>query len=1667
MNDSDQDFVDLCSKLLKRSRKKEVEPKQRRAFQHTSIQASNEDERRNKEGSRSHCVGAESLYARSEAQQVVGKTGKGVHDSADAELAEKGMGAKDKLLSRMQHFKKAALPMMVHNVEHSWHSSPPQSEVLQSSTSGHHLRPQDSDEAVAMRLQQQLDREATEVHSLDLAAEGLFFCHICHRALSHMTPEGRTQHINRCLDNSEHQIAAPPPPPPPLGVPDCPICGKKFKSHKSRCAHLKRCSAVMGVSPADLLQALQRQAEEMQHAATNTLSQTGGTKRKGVTKARRAERKKPRKNTKLLDEDTMVALALSSSLLEQEREQLSVAKTEPITPDFSMAPVLKWRPNAGKGRGKKKKGPVPRPPPILLIQDADAALTRLQERVSALLLRSRAPSPPTPTRYPSTLSALSGAAPLWQKSALLNGNTMTVLDFFVPELKDFVTPWELEQTVCASSHRNDNPCSSVQPVSQGPAVSRVLSPATCSSTPSTPATEQLPANSQTLQDLVKLSDEEMPIAHGDNTAPGPGKDNNTSLSKNFQVSGFFLEETADLCVSDALLETTYTDPIDLQSQVGRSLCQPGGAKEHISHLSEALSTLASNLSSMVNNPQLSDWQLQVDSGQVFFVHSFMIYARCPLLAEMMHESGFGVHEEGMPAAQRVLISDIPGQAVLVLLQYLYTAHFSLPASLHPHVLELASRFDLQELRWLCELPLEEASAQNDDGAATCCTEHLINGTETDLTALFNSMWSHEEDADREGDDERGLEKTADATLGDRELNEEQVNEEELDEIYEFAATQRMRDEEKTGVGESEGDDGGISNKLTEPRKTPGRASDESPEPKSDTLPDQSLESSYNRLFSDSEGVYKEDQPSFCPPSSTPPRAHMPPTASFKLSGRTLLQSSASLGSDISPNTSNLPVSGVSPYRDGKDRTVGVKEIVTFEQKPPKDRTTRKPQSQVSDRIHVSLLSHSPLKREPELIVLSDSSEDMEVSVTEPRAQSPVLSHSLTEHSFTHLKPREHSMEKKQSRNLECSVVDVSPSPDQLSQVDCSPELSWLIPSTPVHTSPRRTSMQSSPQTKSSICRTTLFPKENSSPPFSNKSMTDCISTYVEPVEGSGALLNPARAEVDSTVFAELKLSYLSTLSHHLHDSSKQETPLQLHVDPYSSTPLHSDVLQHHIQPDTSPLYTGPSNQKSFSQEHESLEKMQLESFHHSPFCDPSEPNSSPSHKSVPSSERHSKCSSLSPARSIRHNSTGFKTTRSGTTSEDGKIPEFDDVDREEASDKTGSPDASFGQSFLVMDEPPIAFNDSWGLDACDDGNPGHFSLRLEDSRGCSRPVDASASCTTSIPPPSCQDGMSSCQEPQNLSSQSSPSKEGETLMRSTPDLMTFNPPEISDSLLVANMLDNSGEEEEILPLSQRLNPSAQLKTPSSSRNKRHHTLVPITPMPHYSDMDTPELKNKLNRFGVRALPKRQMILKLKEIHQYTHQLVNSDSEDEAPRAGPAAQTMAHPSKSTAAVGRPVSSQQKVLFKEPTVPSSISPAKHNLEEGDTELLSNSQDSNASSATSSEESERHNPELCLSSGGDSDSDGGISASQAATHLQDRLQAVRSFILSDSDLYTQILQYQPLVLSQLQERLKAAGIRLSAAKLVNFLDSQCITFTTAKPGQAAPTRRRVQKTGKKAGR
>ncbi len=79
----------------------------------------------------------------------------------------------------------------------SWHTLYLYPDPPESFSSGLHPEPEESDEALALRLQQELDREAAEAQTVDLEDGGLFFCQICHRDLSHMTSGGRTQHLNR------------------------------------------------------------------------------------------------------------------------------------------------------------------------------------------------------------------------------------------------------------------------------------------------------------------------------------------------------------------------------------------------------------------------------------------------------------------------------------------------------------------------------------------------------------------------------------------------------------------------------------------------------------------------------------------------------------------------------------------------------------------------------------------------------------------------------------------------------------------------------------------------------------------------------------------------------------------------------------------------------------------------------------------------------------------------------------------------------------------------------------------------------------------------------------------------------------------------------------------------------------------------------------------------------------------------------------------------------------------------------------------------------------------------------------------------------------------------------------------------------------------------------
>ncbi|NXG81794.1 SLX4 endonuclease, partial [Stercorarius parasiticus] len=208
--------------------------------------------------------------------------------------------------------------------------------------------------------------------------------------------------------------------------------------------------------------------------------------------------------------------------------------------------------------------------------------------------------------------------------------------------------------------------------------------------------------------------------------------------------------------------------------------------------------------------------------------------------------------------------------------------------------------------------------------------------------------------------------------------------------------------------------------------------------------------------------------------------------------------------------------------------------------------------------------------------------------------------------------------------------------------------------------------------------------------------------------------------------------------------------------------------------------------------------------------------------------------------------------------------------------------------------------------------------------------------------------------------------------------------------------------------------------------------TPMTPMPAYSIMETPQLKKELSRFGVRALPKRQMVLKLKEIFQYTHQDVDTDFEDDIPSSQPPLQkSPAKRSKQSKAGQAAGGKRAKADGEEPMLSASQESAVSSLDGSDISFGSQSSFVNGFEACvfASEEEEEDFP-----------------ASQAAAREEEKLEAVRCYIRSNTALYRRILFYEPIELADLHTELKQNGIKISKAKLLDFLDAHCITFTTA---------------------
>ncbi|KFO63295.1 Structure-specific endonuclease subunit SLX4, partial [Corvus brachyrhynchos] len=416
-------------------------------------------------------------------------------------------------------------------------------------------------------------------------------------------------------------------------------------------------------------------------------------------------------------------------------------------------------------------------PPPLLLQDPEKAHKRIQERV-AMMLTEEVEFPPTPqlpisriledeSGKAAWLMPLSKAKDcfLWKISALTG--PCDPGSFYTADLTPPIEPWKPVQVGCSPENLQP-PMGSHQPEvsqqtqpdlsSQEPICTKVGGQTSNESKAGPRGDGQLLSPSQkdiqTLQDLVELAREGLTLTQWN-------------------------LDTGHVQAAEQPEELTPSDPPH------SGFVPPSKEKSLLRSSSKrsSLRLLAQDFGAMVNNPHLSDVQFQVDSGDILYAHLFVLYARCPVAAQAVHSEGLVVEEDGAAPTHRVLLSDMSAEAVAAFLRYLYAADTNFPAGLRPQLQALAARFGVRELMAECENNNGESQVSSgvdsEDDLISVRDEEDCEDRAENFQDLLKSVWV--------GEDE---EEVAMLNPEFQKEDDSEVGEQELEEIYEFAATQR-------------------------------------------------------------------------------------------------------------------------------------------------------------------------------------------------------------------------------------------------------------------------------------------------------------------------------------------------------------------------------------------------------------------------------------------------------------------------------------------------------------------------------------------------------------------------------------------------------------------------------------------------------------------------------------------------------------------------------------------------------------------------------------------------------------------------------------------------------------------------------------------------------------
>ncbi|XP_070617698.1 structure-specific endonuclease subunit SLX4 [Erythrolamprus reginae] len=1092
------------------------------------------------------------------------------------------------------------------------------------------------------------------------------------------------------------------------------------------------------------------------------------------------------------------------------------------------------------GGGKRPRAETrgrARPPPPLLLQGPEEARRGLEARAASLL--SEAPAaprtPPLPaSRWNGSAAGASQTGRLWELSSLTGA------------------PAAVPGGAGQGKRGSGEPPAGQRPEVPGP-------PAEPPETERSPrrASERCEGGSPreadaALQDLLELAGEGL-----------------TFTQWSLDVGRLRPPEQEE---TPGVQPKPFTQLLEKQQQQQRQLSQKCSCETF------PLGSLAAAFKEMVNNPHLSDIQIQVDSGEVFYAHMFVLYARCPQLLQFVDHRRFVVAEEGDLGATRVLLHDTPGDAVALFLKYLYTAEHFAPQHLLSDVIDLAVRFGVKELAVLCEgQTSEEASvekpAEDEEDAE-------------DFEELLKSMWQEEDE-----------ETVAKAVCRD-EISDS-MNEQELEEIYEFAATQR--------------------------RVTPDEARKE-------------------RVHVEHAGD-KVEKEMGQDGGSCPRKVLEKPRSGLTVKGRETKSNGES---------SKLKISIGSMGKDLKKSDF--KKVVSFEANSRKEPTSEIPPRLAGDstqRNHLEETSATQLSV-PEMERCSVWEQNTNVAKDETTARD-----------FPRL--------------FQVPTKDL--------QITFPTDLE--VPFSPITSASQPNILD-------------RLPSQNDKQQNINRKAEASVGSLEKP----GAL-NPQGLNITGDHIIVLDS-----------DEEQEAEKKPAEEAPSSSEQWHKESP---APPQQDVSKAGDGLGTLICNEAQSLGEC------HQPL-DLSGPKEGSSWEGLGWSEGRTLVVPETPLVAWNHLDDNVQVEE----------PRLNSSLEEEWTHETRPETSSCSYKLLPVFSPPSLLRAGQPEHGPCAAAEGDVVVVVDDSEEEQEAVPLCPRETFSGP---LEAIAAKARNPvivaSSVTNSAAPSHFG------VGDLLLHNS---------QNWPGEDSDGSEALPACSRLSASTPVPKMSelACQARDISCVAPLMPLPPYSSMDTPELRKELSRFGVRALPKQQMVLKLKEIFQFTQQGAGTDLKKKSmPASSSSFQKLQQRCLSPCRLlqGSPNTADGRDLSEggarrpgaELGWPKGAAlPANRSVDGEDSEDLG--------TTTSEEPASQSSPvEFEVSMLAEREENVPASPISANDEGQ-KLEILKRYIHSNPSLCQQILLYKPIELSVLHSELKQNGIRIALDKLLDFLDANCITFTTA---------------------